>query len=54
MKIVQTIFEKMEILNFFLCELPLILRVDLKLKNRLEIFARGPYMSNVNEIGQLL
>ena len=34
MKIVRTIFEKMKILNFFLCELPLILGVDWKRKKR--------------------
>ena len=39
---------------FFLRELLLILRVDRKRKNELEIFARGPYMSNLNEIGQLV
>ena len=43
MKIVVAIFEKKKILNFFLCELPLILRVDRKGKKiKLEIFARGP------------
>ena len=30
MEIVGAIFEKMKILNFFLCELPLILKVDRK------------------------
>ena len=34
MKIVGAIFEKMKILNFVLCELPLILRVDRKPKSR--------------------
>ena len=34
MKIVGAIFKKMKILNFFLCELPLILRVDRKRKKR--------------------
>ena len=53
MKIVGAIFEKMKIL-FFLCELPLILRVDRKRKNGLEIFSRGTQISNVNEIGQLV
>ena len=43
MNIVVAIFDKMIILNFFLCELPLILRVDRKrTKDELEIFARGP------------
>ena len=54
MKIVGANFEKMKILNFFLCELPLILRVARKRKNELEIFVRGPYISNVNEIGKLV
>ena len=40
MKIVEAIFEKTKIFIFFLCELPLILRVGRK--KRLEIFARGP------------
>ena len=39
---------------FFLCEVALILRVDRKRKNELEIFARGPQISNLNEIGQLV
>ena len=51
MKIVGAIFGKMKILDFFLCKLPLILRVDRKRKNELEIFARIPYIPNVNEIG---
>ena len=44
-KIVGAIFEKIEILNFFSCELPLILWVGekLKKKKRLEILTRGPY-----------
>ena len=42
MKIVGAIFEKMKIKNFFLCELPLILRVDRKRKKELEIFVMGP------------
>ena len=54
MKIVKTIFEKKESLNFFLCELPLILRVDRKREKKLEIFARGPQISNLNEIGHLV
>ena len=54
MKMVGAIFEKMKILSFFLCELPLILRVDRKRKNELEIFARAPLISNVNEIGRLV
>ena len=43
MKIVGAIFEKMKILNFSLCELPLILRIDRKRKKKkLDIFASGP------------
>ena len=34
MKIVGANFEKMKILNFFLCELPLILRVNRKWKTQ--------------------
>ena len=41
MKIVGAIFEKMQILNFFLCELPLILRVDRKLKQRARDICKG-------------
>ena len=41
MKIVGAIFEKMKILNLFLCELPLILGEDGKRKNGLKIFAGG-------------
>ena len=64
-EIVGAIFEKMKLLNFFLCELLLILRVDRKRKRErererererkreLEIFAKGPYISYLNEIGQL-
>ena len=53
-------FWENEILNFFLCELPLILRVNRKRKrkkekkNKLEIFARGSWISNVNEMDQLV
>ena len=54
MKIVGAIFDEMKILIFFLFELPLILRVDRKRKTELEIFARGPYISNVNDIGQFV
>ena len=48
--------------NFFLCELPLILRVDRKEikkrrrkkeNRRQEIFARGLQISNLDKIGQL-
>ena len=53
-KIVQAIFEKLKIKNFFLCELPFILGVGGKRKKRFEIFTRGPYISNLNEIGQLV
>ena len=43
MKIVEAIFEKIKIF-FFLCELPvpLILRVDRKRNNELDIFATDP------------
>ena len=41
MKIVQAIFEKMKIKIFFLCELPLILRVDRKRKNRSRDICNG-------------
>ena len=42
-KIVRPVFEKIEILNFFLCELPLILGLGVKTKKKeLEIFAREP------------
>ena len=58
MKIVGGIFEKMKILFiyfFLLRELPLILRVDRKRKkNELEIIARWPEISNLNEIGHLV
>ena len=53
-KIVRAIFEKIEILNFFLCELLLILWLGGKLKKGLEIFARGLQISNLNEIDQLV
>ena len=51
---VRDIFEKIEILNFFLCELPLTLRVARKRKNRQKIFARGLQISNLNKIGKLV
>ena len=54
MKIVGGIFDKMKIVHFFLCELPLILGVDRKEKNEIKIFAGGPQISNVNEIGQFV
>ena len=54
MKIIGAIFEKIEIISFFLCELPLILGVGGKLKQRLEIFTRGHQISIVNDIGQLV
>ena len=41
MKIVRATFWKMKFLIFFLYELPLILRVDRKRKNGLQIFAGG-------------
>ena len=50
MEIVGDIFEKMKILHFFFCELPLILRVCEKQKYGLDIFAIEPYISNLNEI----
>ena len=53
-KIVRAIFEKIEILNFFLCELPLILGLARKRKNTQKIFARGLQISNLNKIGQLV
>ena len=42
MKNFGAIFEKMKILNFFLCELPLILGVDQKRENELKIIVGGP------------
>ena len=54
-KIIVAIFEEMKILNFFLRELPLILRVDRKKKKRRqEILARGLQISNLNNIGHLV
>ena len=47
-------WENQNFLFFLSCELPLILRVVRKRKNELEIFAREPKISNVNEIGQLV
>ena len=44
----------MKTLHFFLYKLPLILRVHRKRKNKLEIFAMGSQISNVNEIRQLV
>ena len=41
MKIVGTVFEKMKILIFFLCELPLMLRVDRKRKKWAKDICRG-------------
>ena len=41
MKIVGAIFEKMKILHFFLCELPLILRVDRNRKNQAGDICKG-------------
>ena len=52
MKIVEAIFEKTKFFNFFYCELPLILRVELKKAH--EIFAVGLQISNLNKIGQLV
>ena len=44
MKIVRAIFEKFEILIFFLCELPLILGVGGKLKKTRDIYMRTLYI----------
>ena len=41
MKIVRAIFEKMKILIFFLCELPLIFRIDLKRKKQAGDICKG-------------
>ena len=43
-EIVRAIFEKIEILNFFLCELPLILGVGGKLKTARDIYMRTLYI----------
>ena len=40
-KIVRAIFEKFEILNFFLCELPLIFGVTRKRKEKAEDICKG-------------
>ena len=40
-KIVRAIFEKIEILNFFLCELPLILGVARKRQEQAEDICKG-------------
>ena len=53
-KIVRTIFEKIEILNFFLCELPLILGVARKRKEQAEDICKGFQISNLNKIGNLV
>ena len=53
-KIVGAIFQKIETLNFSLCELSLILRVDRKREHGQEIFARGLQVSNLNKICQLV
>ena len=41
MKCVGAIFEKIKFLNFFLCELPLILRVDRKRKKSAKYICKG-------------
>ena len=41
MKIVGAIFEKIKILNFFLCELPLILGIDRKRKKWAKDIRKG-------------
>ena len=41
MKIVGAIFEQINILNFFVCELPLILMVDRKRKKQAECICKG-------------
>ena len=51
-KIVGAIFEKIIFFIFFLCELPLIL--GLGWKKKFEIFARGPQISILNEIDELV
>ena len=53
-EIAGAIFEKIKILIFFSCELPLIFGVGENLKKRLEIFRRGTQISNLNEIGRLV
>ena len=53
-KLVGAIIEKIEILIFFLCELPLILRRGQAQKYDPNIFGRGPYISNLNEIDDLV
>ena len=53
-KFVEAISEKIEILIFFLRKLSLIWRVGRKQKYGVEIFSRGIYMSNLNEIDQLV
>ena len=54
MKIVGAIFEKIKILIFFLCELPLILRVVRKREKGHEMSERGLQIQNLNKIGQLV
>ena len=53
-KVVGAIFEKIEILNFFLMWTTHNFRGRGKLKKLLEIFTRGPQISNLNEIGRLV
>ena len=53
-KIVGAIFEKIQILNFFLMWTTLNFRGSEKTKKRLEIFTRGPWISNLKDIGLLV
>ena len=53
MKIVEAVFQKTKILNFFLMLTTLHFEGRSK-KKRQEIFAKGLQISNVNEIGQLV
>ena len=49
MKIVGAVFEKMKILSFFLMSTTL--NFQSRSKKKMDIFARGFQISNVNEIG---
>ena len=53
-KIVRAIFEKIEILTFFLCELPLILGVTRKLKEQAEAICKGSPDIEFEQDGQLV
>ena len=54
MKIVGAIFEKIKILNFFLSELPLILKIDRKRKTIKKYLQENSYIKDLNEIDQLI